>query len=128
MKALLDTHVLLWAAAGDPRLPEPARRLVADPLNELWFSAASIWEVQIKSGLGRADFVVDARRLRRALLAGGAHEVAITGEHAADLVHLPPLHKDPFDRLLVAQARCEGLVLVTHDDAVAAYGPGILRV
>ncbi|GDX78353.1 twitching motility protein PilT [Deltaproteobacteria bacterium] len=128
MKALLDTHILLWAAEDSDRLPPAARALVADPLNELWFSAASIWEVQVKTALGRPDFQVDALQLRRRLLAGGARELPINGGHAADLVHLPPIHKDPFDRMLVAQARGEGLTLVTHDEAVAAYGRGILRV
>ena len=120
MKALLDTHILLWAAEDCAQLPAAARALVGDPLNELWFSAASIWEVQIKTAIGRPDFQVDALQLRRRLLTGGAHELPITGGHAADVVHLPPLHKDPFDRMLIAQARGEGLTLVTHDEAVAA--------
>lgn len=128
MKALLDTHILLWATSESEHLPPVARAIITDPLNELWFSAASIWEVQIKTGLNRPDFQVDALQLRRRLLAGGAQELAITGGHAAEVVHLPPRHKDPFDRMLVSQARSEGLTLVTHDDAVAAYGRGILRV
>ncbi|MSQ00791.1 MAG: type II toxin-antitoxin system VapC family toxin [Myxococcales bacterium] len=128
MKALLDTHLLLWAVEDDDRLPPAARAIVADPLNQLWFSAASILEVQIKTAIGRPDFRVDASQLRTRLLAAGAHELPISGGHAADLVHLPPLHKDPFDRMLVAQARGEGLTLVTHDEAVAAYGRGILGV
>jgi len=128
MKVLLDSHIVLWAVAGSSRLPAVARGLIADPLNEVWFSAATVWEVQIKSSLGRPDFRVDAAQMRKRLLGGGARELAISGGHAAQVAHLPPLHKDPFDRLLVAQARAEGFTLVTHDDAVAAYGRGVMRV
>src|SRR5580698_10573823 len=104
MKLLLDTHLLLWAASEPLRLPAPARRLINDTDNEVNFSAASLWEVAIKSGLGRQDFRVQPRLLRRGLLDSGYHEVPITSEHAVALDSLPPIHKDPFDRILVAQA------------------------
>ncbi len=128
MKVLLDTHVLLWAAGVQARLTDEARGLIEDPDTELIFSAASIWEVAIKTGLGRDDFRVDARLLRRGLLENGYTELAITGSHAVAVDSLPPLHKDPFDRILVAQARVEGITLLTADPAVASYGGSILKV
>ncbi len=126
MKLLLDTQVLLWAA-GQPRsLSAPARKLLSDPRNDLLFSAASIWEVAIKSSLGRADFRVDSRVLRRGLLDNGYTELAISGAHAAGIDSLPPIHRDPFDRMLVSQATSEGITLVTADATVAKY-PGPIK-
>ena len=128
MNVLLDTHVLLWAAGVQARLPQEARELIEDPDTELVFSAASLWEVAIKSGLGRDDFRVDARLLRRGLLENGYTELAVTGSHAVAVDSLPPLHKDPFDRILVAQAQVEGFLLLTADPAVASYGGSIRMV
>lgn len=126
MNLLLDTHLLLWAAAGSGRLSPGARALIGDAANRVAFSAASIWEVAIKAGLGRADFRADPARLRKGLLENGYREVPVTGAHALRVLDLPPLHRDPFDRLLVAQAAAERLVLVTADRAVGAYpGPEI---
>src|SRR3990172_5632618 len=126
MKLLLDTHLLLWAAGQPERLSSAARTLIADAQNELLFSSASIWEVSIKRGLGRADFRVDPRLLRRGLLDNGYGEVPIASEHAASLDSLPPIHKDPFDRILVAKAMVEGITLLTTDPLVAQY-PGPVR-
>jgi PIN domain nuclease of toxin-antitoxin system len=126
MKLLLDTHVLLWAAGEPARLSAGARRLLNDPENDLLFSPASLWEVVIKSGLGRKDFRVDSRLLRRGLLDNGYEELPILSVHVLGLESLPPIHKDPFDRLLVAQATVEGITLVTLDSAVAQY-PGPIR-
>jgi PIN domain nuclease of toxin-antitoxin system len=123
VKLLLDTHLLLWAAGMPDQLPAGARPLLEDPLNELVFSAASLWEIAIKRGLGRADFQVDPRVLRRGLLDNGYLELAITSEHAVSIDSLPPIHKDPFDRLLIAQATVEGILLLTADAVVAQY-PG----
>ena len=123
---LLDTHLLLWAAGEPGRLPAAVRALLEDDGNRLAFSAASIWEVVIKSGLGRVDFRVDARRLRRGLLTTGWRELAVTGEHALAVALRPPSHKDPFDRVLVAQAETEGAALLTADPIVARY-PGSVR-
>jgi PIN domain nuclease of toxin-antitoxin system len=128
VKLLLDTHLLLWAASEPHRLPAAASALISDPANALAFSAASLWEVAIKAGLGRADFRADAALLRRGLLDNGYEELAVTGAHAAAVAGLPPLHRDPFDRMLVAQARIEGLLLVTADPVVAAYAGPIRRV
>lgn len=124
MKLLLDTQILLWAAGQPERLPAPARRLLNSPRNELLFSAASLWEVAIKNALGRHDFRVEPRLLRRGLLDNGYAEVPVTSQHAVSIDSLPPLHKDPFDRLLLAQAVSEGITLLTADAQLAQYrGP-----
>jgi len=127
MKLLLDTHLLLWAAGEPRRLSKPARRLIDDTHNELLFSAASLWEVAIKRGLGRADFRVDARLLRRGLLDNGYSELPIMSDHVVATESLPPIHKDPFDRVLVAQATVEGVTLLTIDSLVAQY-PGPIKM
>ena len=126
MKLLLDTHLLLWAANEPKRLPKAARVLIADVENELLFSAASLWEITIKRGLGRDDFKVDARVLRRGLLDNGYTELPITSEHAVNIDQLPSTHKDPFDRILVAQATVEGITLLTNDRRLLDY-PGPIR-
>ena len=126
MKLLLDTQLLLWAAGQPERLPVAARRMIDDARNELMFSAANLWEVAIKSGLGRSDFRADARLLRRGLLDNGYDELAIAGEHAVAIANLPPIHRDPFDRMLVAQSSVEGILLLTADPIVAQY-PGPVR-
>lgn len=128
MNLLLDTHLLLWAAAEPRRLSAKARALLLDSANQLFFSSASVWEVGIKSGLERADFKVDPRRLWRMLLISGYRELPVSSEHAVAVLDLPSLHKDPFDRILVAQARVEGLTLLTTDKVVAKYGDGVRRV
>jgi PIN domain nuclease of toxin-antitoxin system len=126
VKLLLDTHLLLWAAGEPSRLSRKARTLIANPQNELLFSAASVWEVAIKRGLGRSDFQVDARLLRRGLLDNGYSELSIVSDHVVVTESLPPIHKDPFDRVLVAQATVEGITLLTVDSLVAQY-PGPIR-
>lgn len=121
MKLLLDTHLLLWAAARPARLPAVARQMIEDDANAPMFSVASIWEVVIKRGLDRPDFQVDARLLRRGLLDNGYDELPILGSHAAAVGGLPPIHKDPFDRVLIAQALVEGILLLTVDPLVGQY-------
>lgn len=128
MKLLLDTHLLLWAAGEPAKLPPKARVLIEDEANALLFSAASIWEVAIKRGLGRADFQVDVRRLRRGLLDNGYLELTISSLHAVTVDTLPMLHKDPFDRILIAQAKAEGVVLLTVDRTLAPYGEPVQLV
>lgn len=127
MKLLLDTHLLLWAAGSPERLSATARTLLEDPENELFFSAASLWEIGIKRGLGRSNFQVEARVLRRGLLDNGYLELMITSEHAVTTEGLPPIHKNPFDRILIAQAIVEGIILLTADALVAQY-PGPVRL
>ena len=127
MKLLLDTHLLLWAAGQPSRLSPTALKLIETPANELLFSAASVWEVAIKRGLGRSDFQVDPRLLRRGLLDNGYSELPVLSDHVVAIDSLPPIHKDPFDRLLVAQAMVEGITLLTADPVVAQY-PGPVRM
>ena len=126
MKLLLDTHLLLWAAGEPQRLTEQARTLIDNPDNELLFSAASLWEVAIKRELGRKDFLVDVRLLRRGLLDNDYGELPILSDHVVATESLPPLHKDPFDRILVAQATVEGITLLTTDSLVSQY-PGPIK-
>jgi PIN domain nuclease of toxin-antitoxin system len=122
VKLLLDTHLLLWAAGEPTKLPTAARVLIEDEANALLFSAASLWEIAIKRGLGRPDFQVNPRRLRRGLLDNGYVELPVSSLHAVEVDTLPALHKDPFDRILIAQARTEGTALLTVDQMLAAYG------
>lgn len=129
---LLDTHLLLWAAGQPERLSAPTRALLEDPRHTLAFSVASLWEVVIKQGLtqeggGRDDFRVEPRRLRRGLIDAGYREIAVAGDHALAAARLPPLHRDPFDRMLLAQADIEGAELVTSDPVLARY-PGAVRL
>lgn len=128
MKLLLDTHLLLWTAHDPKRLTKGARGLIENPQNELLFSAASLWEITIKQSLGRQDFRVDARLLRRGLLDNGYTELPITSEHAINTDHLTHTHKDPFDRILLAQAIVEGIALVTNDRKLANYSGPIRKV
>ena len=127
MSLILDTCVLLWAAAAPDRLPARERSMIEDPSEQLFYSAASIWEIAIKNGLGRADFQVDPRLLRRRLLEHGYEELAVTGFHAAVVGELPPIHSDPFDRVLVAQAQVEAITLLTADKRAAQY-PGPIQL
>jgi PIN domain nuclease of toxin-antitoxin system len=128
MKLLLDTHILLWAAQGAEHLPLGAKTLMSETENELLFSVASIWEIVIKCGLGREDFKVDPRLLRRNLLDNDYRELPILSEHAVAIEALPPIHKDPFDRMLIAQATVEGITLLTADAQMAKYPGPMQRV
>ncbi|MGE0502483.1 MAG: type II toxin-antitoxin system VapC family toxin [Rhizobiaceae bacterium] len=120
MRLLVDTQLLLWAAAEPHRVPDQAAGLMEAEDNELHFSVVSLWETTIKNGLGRPDFQVDARRLRGRLLESGYREVTVGAEHA--LFMLPRFHGDPFDRMLVAQAAVEQLTVLTVDATLARYG------
>jgi PIN domain nuclease of toxin-antitoxin system len=128
MRLLLDTHLLLWAVGPDELLSPRAHEMIGDPENELWFSVASMWEVAIKYSLGRESFRTDPRVLRRSLLDNDYRELVITGEHAAAVANLPPLHRDPFDRMLVAQSIVEGVILLTADPAIARYPAPVRQV
>ena len=127
MNLLLDTHLLLWVAIGSDKLSAEARNMISNNANRVCFSAASIWEVVIKNGLQREDFHIDPYLLRRGLIDNGYEELAITSAHTLGVAHLPPIHKDPFDRLLVAQAELEGFLLLTSDAVVAEY-PGPIQL
>ncbi len=133
MKFLLDTHLLLWSGisgedTSNGMLSTQARALIGDAANDLYFSPASVWEVAIKNALGKPDFRVDPHVFRRALLDNGYIELPITSEHTAGVANLPDHHKDPFDRLLVAQATVEGITLLTNDETVAAYITSPIRL
>jgi PIN domain nuclease of toxin-antitoxin system len=124
---LLDTHLLLWAAGDPGRLSKKARALIEPSENRLTFSAASLWEIVIKSQMGRQDFRVDSRALRRSLLDHGYEELPVASDHVVAVDQLPAIHKDPFDRLLIAQAIVEGITLATSDANVAKY-PAPIRL
>lgn len=126
MNILVDTHLLLWAAGQPEKLSEKARTLLLNLDNQLIFSAASLWEIAIKRSLGRIDFQVEPKILRRGLLDNGWIELTISSEHAIATGHLPAIHKDPFDRILLAQADVEGFILLTTDSKAAQY-PGPIR-
>jgi PIN domain nuclease of toxin-antitoxin system len=127
VKFLLDTHLLLWAMISPRRLPGDSAALISDPANLVSFSVASIWEAAIKYGRGRADFQFEPARFRKQLLEIDFRELPVLGEHAIEVANLPPIHKDPFDRILIAQAMVEGIVLLTADKVVAQY-PGPIRL
>jgi len=127
MKLLLDTHLLVWSTSAPERVPQAAASFIDDFTNELFFSAMSIWEVVIKAALKRPDFQVDAALLRRELLDLGYEELPITSAHGLAVGALPPIHRDPFDRILIAQAISEGILLLTGDAIIAKY-PGPVRL
>ncbi len=126
MKLLLDTHVLLWLASEPHRLSSEAVALIGSPENGVSFSVASLWEIAIKNAAGRSDFTVNLRRLRRNLVDNDYRELTIESEHVLALSDLPAIHKDPFDRILLAQAAAEGMTLLTSDAVLARY-PGPVR-
>ena len=128
MRLLLDTHLLLWIVFKQERLSPRAARMIGDEENTLIFSTISLVEIAIKHAFGRQSFRVDPAVMRRALLDSGYEELPVLGEHAVAVTDLPPLHKDPFDRLLVAQAKAEGITLLTSDRIIADYPGPIQRV
>jgi PIN domain nuclease of toxin-antitoxin system len=123
VKFLIDTHLLLWAAMDT--LPQKAVHYFTNQENELFFSPASIWEIIIKKGLNRPDFQIEPTALYRGLLDNGYTELAITSHHTLLVADLPTLHKDPFDRILIAQAKAEEMTLLTSDKIVSYYSPVI---
>ena len=128
MRLLLDTHILLWALGDPAKLPAKARQGILDPANQILFSAASIWEIAIKSQLGRASFMVKPEDIARAALDSGFDELFVRAQHAALTARLPPHHRDPFDRLLVAQALTEPAHLLTVDSTLRPYSELVVVV
>jgi PIN domain nuclease of toxin-antitoxin system len=126
MRFLLDTHFVLWVATDDPRLKPAVRGVLNDQRNQFLFSVSSIWEIAIKSALKRRDFLHDPREIRREFIANGYEELPILGHHVVAVDSLSPIHKDPFDRILIAQAMVEGITLLTADPVIAKY-PGPIR-
>ena len=127
MKLLLDTHVLLWTTSVPHRRSAELLSLIRSPETNPVFSAASIWEVAIKRAARPFDSTVDPEVLRTTLHEVSCIELPVTSAHAAAVVHLPPIHRDPFDRILIAQAQIEGITLLTADTTVARY-PGPIRL
>lgn len=128
MRLLLDTHVLLWTVASSRRLSKEARRLIEDAENEVLYSAASLWEIAIKAGLRRRDFRIDVEAFHRALPEVGLTELPVRAAHAVAVIKLPKIHGDPFDRMLIAQALSEPLVLLTNDEILARYPASVRTV
>lgn len=123
MNALLDTHVFLWAITADERLTEAQRRIFSDGSNGLWLSVASVWEILIKVGLKKLPLPVPATAyVRTQLEKNRIRLLPVRPAHLSELEMLPPLHRDPFDRMLVAQARTEALTILSRDEAIRAYG------
>lgn len=128
MRVLLDTHLLLWSVARSRRLPKAARSIILDAANEVFYSAASVWEIAIKSALRRTDFKADPAALVRALAQSGFSELPVTAAHAVRVAGMQAIHRDPFDRLLVAQSLAEPMTLLTNDKALVRYGPSVQLV
>lgn len=128
MRFLLDTHLVIWIPIGANLLSQEALEVLLAPEHELFFSAVSLWEITIKRGKGLPDFRYDPRALRKHMLASGFREIAIDGDHVLAVENLPPIHKDPFDRILIAQAVVEGITLLTADAVIAKYPGPIQKV
>ena len=125
---LVDTHVLIWLAVDSPRLSDVVRDLLSDPDNHIFFSAISIFEIAVKERLSKRGFDVEASAIRRMMIENDFPELSVTGLHAAHVVTLPLVHRDPFDRLLVAQAMMEGFTLMTADEQIARYPGPIFKI
>ncbi|MGA2570505.1 MAG: type II toxin-antitoxin system VapC family toxin [Terracidiphilus sp.] len=126
MRYLLDTQLVVWIPVSAPRLSRVARAILNDPGNSLLFSVVSLWELAIKRGIGKLDPRIDPRIIRREMIEAGYEELAVLGQHVLNVESLPLIHKDPFDRLLIAQANAEGITLLTVDTTIARY-PGPIR-
>lgn len=127
MNLLLDTHAALWAITDSPRLAKKARDLIESPRSTVWISAATVWEISIKHGLGRGDMPISGQAALDYFQESGYRFLPIDAEHAAAVEELPPHHADPFDRILVAQALVEPMRLVTHDPIVARYSDTVIH-
>lgn len=121
MKLLLDTHIALWAITADPKLPQSALNMIMSANNEIIVSAASIWEISIKHSLGRGNMPVSGNEAFGYFQEAGYRLLSVSAEHAAYVENLPPIHADPFDRILIAQAICEPMKLITHDTVLSGY-------
>lgn len=128
MNVLLDTHIALWAVQDSPLLTARAREIILSPSSTIYVSAASLWEISIKFSLGRGDMPISGKEALAYFREAGYRILAIEPEHTIEAENLPPHHKDPFDRLLVAQALTEPLRLLTHDPLVSRYSDTILQV
>ena len=121
MNFLLDTHILIWAAISPHRISPELASLLSDPSNHLYFSSASIWEISIKESFGKRDFHVSSNKLHDGLVENGYKEIKVSALHAMGVLKLPYIHRDPFDRILVATAMWENMPLLTNDSTLAPY-------
>lgn len=128
MRLLLDSHVLLWWIENSKKLPDKARTILSDVNNVAYFSACSIWEIAVKLSAGAYDLLVDPAQLSAALTDGGFMELPILSSHAAKVAELPGHHRDPFDRMLIAQSWVEQLALITHNKMLTRYSDTVVLV
>ena len=128
MKLLVDTHLLIWSTTNPSKLSETARKMLTDGENEYYFSSASVWEIAIKRRKHPDDMPMSAAAARQLFEEVGCIELPVLSRHSAEVENLPAIHADPFDRMLVAQARLEGMKLLTHDGIIPAYGDFVIEV
>ena len=128
MKYLLDTHIILWAAADVKRLSRKAKSILENPENVLYFSPVSLWEISIKHAKHPEQMAITSERAKELALKMGFIELPVRSRHGVDIAKLPDIHGDPFDRMLVTQARSDGMMLISHDDKVIAYGESVVKV
>ena len=128
MKYLLDTHIILWAATDVKRLSRKAKTILEDMANVLYFSPISLWEISVKHAKHPDQMAITSEQARELAVKMGFIELPVRSRHGVDIANLPDIHNDPFDRMLITQARSDGLKLVSHDHKVAAYGEGIVKV
>lgn len=128
MRLILDTQIALWALTDSKRLGTAARKLILNPDNKIFVSSASVWEISIKHSLGRGDMPISGARAAELFAAAGYRELPVSWRHAAATEQLPPIHKDPFDRILIAQAMMEPMTLLTRDGILPGYGDMVQSV
>ena len=128
MKYLLDTHIMLWAGLDVKRLSRKAKSILENPANALYFSPISLWEISIKHEKHPEQMTITSERAREIAIKMGFIELPVRSRHGVDIAKLPDLHNDPFDRMLITQARSDGLLLLSHDNKVIAYGEAVVRV
>ena len=121
MNFLLDTHILIWAAISPHKISSELASLPSDPSNHLYFSSASIWEISIKESLGKRDFKISSKKLHGGLIENGYKEIKVSALHAMEVIKLPFIHRNPFDRILVATAIWENMPLLTNDSTLSPY-------
>ena len=128
MRVILDTHIMIWAIQGSPRLSQSVRDIINDDNNDVYFSTVSLIEISIKRKAHPEDMPFDAREARKLFVENGYEELPIDSLHAEAMDDLPLLHRDPFDRMLLAQAKAEGMKVVSHDNRFPAYGDFVIAV
>ena len=128
MKYLLDTHIILWSGFDVKRLSRKAKSILENPENTLYFSPISLWEISIKHEKHPEQMAITSERVREIAIKMGFIELPVRSRHGVDIAKLPDIHNDPFDRMLITQARSDGLYLISHDDKVIAYGEPVVKV